>query len=80
MKLFNDLFTGPTNDNYELWRVMSAISFLIGMGLVVYTVAWRGQDFDLEQFAWGVGVLLFGASGGTALKDFVASKARKGAV
>lgn len=77
MKLLNDLFSGPTNEHYELWRVMAAIAFLIGMGLVIYTVAWRGQIFDLEEFAWGVGVLLFGASGGTALKDFVSSKARK---
>lgn len=78
MKFLHDWLTGPNNDNYELWRAMSGVAFLIGMGLTIYTVAFRGEAFDLEQFAWGVGVMLFGASGGTALKDFVASRSKKG--
>ncbi|MEM6493017.1 MAG: hypothetical protein AAF650_01435 [Pseudomonadota bacterium] len=76
MKLLKDWLTGPNNDNYELWRAMSAVSFAIGMGLVIYTVVWLGREFDLEQYAWGVGIMLFGASGGTALKDFAASKSK----
>lgn len=79
MKFLRDWLTGPNNDNYELWRAMSLVAFLIGMGLTIYAVGWRGDAFELEDFAWGVGVLLFGASGGTALKDFVASKSRRDA-
>lgn len=76
MKLLHDWLTGPNNDNFEMWRAMSGVAFLIGMGLVIYTVAWREHAFDLEDFAWGTSILLLGASGGTALKDFASSRSR----
>lgn len=71
-----DWLTDPTNEHYEMWRAMSGVSFLIAMGLQIYDIGWRSAAFDLERFAWGTGVLLFTASGGTALKDFVASRSR----
>ena len=76
-KLFHDWLTGPCNDNFELWRAMSGLSFLTGMGLVLYTIVWRGESFDLMDFALGTGALLATLSGATALKDNGSARARK---
>lgn len=76
-KLFHDWLTGPNNDNFELWRAMSLALFLVGMGLAIYAVVGRGDEFNLEEFAWGGGWLLLFASGSTGLKDFVSSRAKK---
>ena len=78
MKILKDWLTGPKNDNYEAWRAMSIALFLVGMGLVIYDVVWRGNIFDILTFAQGGGLMLALASGGVALKDFAASKAKRG--
>ena len=76
MKLLKDWLTGPDNDHFELWRAMALAGFIVGISLVIYSVGWRGETFDLLNYAQGLGFLLAHSSGGVALKDFAASKAR----
>lgn len=76
-KLFHDWLTGPCNDNFELWRAMSLVAFLVGMGLQIYVVAARGVAFDLQEFGIGTGILLATLSGATALKDNGSARAKK---
>jgi ABC-type enterobactin transport system permease subunit len=46
--------------------VLAVLAFLVGLGLTIYAVAWKGQSFDLTQFGLGIGAML--AALGAALK------------
>ena len=46
-------------------RVGTAAALVVGMGLTVYAVVWRGETFDLTAFGTGIGLIL--AAGGGAM-------------
>ena len=71
MKFLRDILTSDAESTvYDLVRVMCLVGFVAGVSLVVYSVVWRGQPFDIEKFGLGIG-LLIGAGGGAmwARKD-----------
>jgi hypothetical protein len=64
-KIVKQLLTGRDNLTYDLGRVLWAVSFLVGLGVVVYSVAAQ-KPFDLTNYGLGVSALL--VAGGAALK------------
>lgn len=50
---------------YDPIRFGVLLSLFTGLGLVVFSVGWRGQPFDFTQFGAGVGMIL--AAGGGAM-------------
>lgn len=60
------LLTLNDNKTHSLTRWMGLVSFLLGIGLQLYVVVWKGQTFDLQQFGAGIGLLFAGF--GAALK------------
>ena len=50
---------------WDLVRVGTALSLIVGLGLTVYAVGWRGDPFDLTAFGTGIGLIL--AAGGGAM-------------
>ncbi len=61
-----NILTGVDNETHDVARVLAVIAFIVGLGLTIYSVAWKNQSFDLTQFGLGVGAML--AALGAALK------------
>ena len=65
-KFIRDLLTADKYSSvYDLVRVGTALSLIVGLGLTVYAVGWRGDPFDLTAFGTGIGLIL--AAGGGAM-------------
>ncbi len=60
------LMTEADNTTHDLYRYLAVVSIIVGLGLQVFAVGWRGQPFDMQSFGIGVGALFTGA--GLALK------------
>ena len=66
MRLLRDILTADRDSRvYDLVRVGTALSLVVGLGLTVYAVAVRGDAFDLTAFGTGIGLIL--AAGGGAM-------------
>lgn len=69
MSLINNILTGKDNTTHDVVRVLGVISFFTGLGLVIYSVGWKGQVFDLTNFGIGVGAMFTGMGIGIKLKE-----------
>ena len=66
MSLLRDILTADRDSRvYDLVRVGTALSLVVGLGLTVYAVVYRGDAFDLTAFGTGIGLIL--AAGGGAM-------------
>lgn len=66
MKFFRHLLTADAESSvYDLVRVGTALALVVGLGLTIYAVGWRGDPFDLTAFGTGIGLIL--AAGGGAM-------------
>ena len=66
MKFVRDLLTADRDSKvYDLVRVGTALSLVVGLGLTVYAVGWRGDPLDLPACGTGTGPIL--AAGGGAM-------------
>lgn len=66
MKFLRDILTADKGSTtYDLVRVATGVSLVIGLALVVFSVVWRGASFDFAAFGTGVGLIL--AAGGGAM-------------
>lgn len=65
VQIMKDLFTGKDNATADIGRVLWAISFVVGMGLVIFSTV-TSKPFDFINYGVGVGGLL--AAGAAALK------------
>lgn len=64
-RFLKDLLTADRESRvYDLIRVGTAASLVVGLSLTVYTV-YRGDPFDLTAFGTGIGLIL--AAGGGAM-------------
>ena len=68
MAFLRDLFTADADSKvYDLVRVGTGLSLVVGLSLTIYTV-WRGDPFDLQQFGIGIGLILAGGGGAMAMR------------
>ncbi len=66
MKFLREILTADADSKvYDLVRVGTFASLVVGIGLTVYTVVWRADKFDLSAFGTGIGLIL--AAGGGAM-------------
>lgn len=68
MSILRDIFTGADGVSHDIGRYMAAGSTLVGLGLQVYAVAWKGQAFDFQAFGIGCGALAAGVGAMLKLK------------
>jgi hypothetical protein len=62
------MFTEADNYTQDLFRWLACVAIIIGLGLAVFTVVWKGQPFDMQQYGIGVGVLFVGMGAAVRLK------------
>lgn len=60
------MFTESDNVTQDLYRYLSLLAILVGLGLEIYVVCCKGQLFDMQTFGIGTGALFAGM--GIALK------------
>lgn len=66
MGKFKELITDDSNIVLEPAYVWGAISFLVGLGLQIYSVI-HGSTFDIQAYGIGVGALIAGTGIGKKL-------------
>lgn len=69
MPILRDIFTGADGASHDIGRYMAAGSTLVGLGLQIYAVGWRGQPFDFQAFGIGCGALAAGVGAMLKLKE-----------
>lgn len=62
------LFTESDNITHDLYRYLSVLSIVTGLGLQTYAIGWKGQPFDMQTFGIGVGALFAGVGVALGLK------------
>lgn len=62
------MFTESDNVTQDLYRYLSLLAILVGLGLEIYVVAFKAQVFDIQTFGIGVGVLFVGMGASLRLK------------
>lgn len=60
MAIIKDWLTESDNQTHDLSRVLAAVAIVVGLGLQIYAVGWKGQEFDMQSFGLGVGSLFAG--------------------
>lgn len=73
-ELLQHLMTESNNITHDLYRYLSVLSIITGLGLQVYSIGWRGQAFDMQTFGIGVGALFAGVGVALGLKKETAEK------
>ncbi len=68
MGFITNITTGIDNRTHDVARVLAILSFVVGLSLTVYTVVWKNQVFDLQQFGIGVGSMFAGLGAALLLK------------
>lgn len=67
-QFLTDCLTGIDGQSFDIGRVLWSLSFVVGMGLEIYSVI-EGKQFDLQAFGIGVGALLLAGGGALKLKS-----------
>jgi hypothetical protein len=66
MKWLRDILTSDAQSSvYDLVRIGTALSLVVGLALDVFVVVWRNQPFDFASFGTGLGLIL--GAGGAAM-------------
>jgi len=58
MRTVRQMMTGKDNLTVDLFRVLAAMSVLVGLLLACIAVLWPKHPFDIQAFGAGVGMLL----------------------
>ena len=77
MKLNLNFLKGIGNDHIELSRLLWALSVLAGIGYAGWHL-YQNAQFSIIEFGTGMGLLLAGDGGATAMKDTAVAKAKQG--
>lgn len=65
-EILKQLLTGKDNETHNMAKYLGLITFLLGLGLEIYSVVYNNEKFDLKDFGTGMGLLFAGY--GAALK------------
>lgn len=63
------MFTGIDGESYDVVKIFAIIGFLTGVGLQIYVVGWKNQEFDILTFSTGIGALFIMVGGALKLKE-----------
>lgn len=67
-KVFNDWFTEMDNKTYDVTKVLAVVSIATGIGLSIFSVAYKGQAFNYQDYGLGTAALFAGVGVALGLK------------
>ena len=67
-EIIRECMTESDGITHDLYRYLSVLSIVVGLGLQVYSIVWRGQAFEMQTFGIGVGALFAGVGVALGLK------------
>ena len=65
-KIIKDWFTEIDNQTFDVTKALAVVSILTAIGLIAYSIIYKGQVFSLQDYGIGMSTLFVGL--GVALK------------
>jgi len=65
-KIIKDWFTEIDNQTFDVTKALAVVSILTAIGLIAYSIIYKGQVFSLQDYGIGMSALFAGL--GVALK------------
>ena len=59
-KILNDWFTEVDNRTFDITKVLAVLSILTGIGLAIFSVVFKGQLFNYQDYGLGTAALFAG--------------------
>lgn len=67
-KVLNDWFTEVDNKTFDITKVLAVLSIATGIGLAIFSVAYKGQAFNYQDYGLGTAALFAGVGMALGLK------------
>ena len=67
-KVLNDWFTEVDNKTFDITKVLAVASIATGIGLAIFSVAYKGQVFNYQDYGLGTAALFAGVGVALGLK------------
>lgn len=67
-KLLLDWFTEVDNKTFDITKALAVVSVLTGVGLAVFSVVFKGQLFNYQDYGLGTAALFAGVGVALGLK------------
>lgn len=67
-KIFNDWFTEVDNKTFDITKALAVASIATGIGLAIFSVAYKGQAFNYQDYGLGTAALFAGVGVALGLK------------
>ena len=67
-KLLNDWFTEVDNKTFDITKALAVVSIVAGIGLAIFSVVYKGQDFNYQDYGLGTAALFAGVGVALGLK------------
>lgn len=67
-KVLNDWFTEVDNKTFDVTKVLAVFSIATGIGLAIFSVVYKGQDFNYQDYGLGTAALFAGVGVALGLK------------
>lgn len=67
-KILNDLFTEVDNNTFDITKVLAVLSIATGIGLAIFSVAYKGQEFNYQDYGLGTAALFAGVGVALGMK------------
>lgn len=67
-EFLSQMMTESDNITHDLYRYLSLVSIVSGIGLQIYAIVFGHQNFDMQTFGIGVGALFAGVGVALGLK------------
>ena len=67
-KIINDWFTEVDNKTFDITKVLAVASILTGIGLAIFSVVYKDQAFNYQDYGLGTAALFAGVGVALGLK------------
>lgn len=67
-KVLNDWFTEVDNKTFDITKVLAVISIVAGIGLAIFSVVYKGQEFNYQDYGLGTAALFAGVGVALSVK------------
>jgi len=67
-KILNDWFTEVDNKTFDITKVLAVLSIATGIGLAIFSVAYKGQAFNYQDYGLGTAALFAGVGVALGMK------------